>query len=200
MRPAGSIIQTLSGSSTPMLMAISVIPQRFVRRHGYTLKRMLKKETTKRHAMGLHLTADPTVIFKDLNLVKTEDDLRDEFGRIKNLSFFRSFTDADIWELIRACTWQYYPIGTYVIKEGEFDHWLHIVFSGVLAIETNGRDVDHLQEGDCFGAMGWLACAQRTANVVTKTDVSLMKVNASTLDRAANDTQLRFLKAFVKSL
>ena len=75
MRPAGSIIQTFSGSSTPMLMAISVIPQRFAQRHGCTLKRMLKKETTKRHAMGLHLTADPTVIFKDLNLVKTEDDL-----------------------------------------------------------------------------------------------------------------------------
>ena len=167
---------------------------------SYTLKRMLKKDPTKRYAMGLDLAADLAVIFEDLDMVKTEDDLRDTFGSIKELGFFRGFTDADIWELIRACTWQNYPAGTYIIKEGESDHSFYIVLSGVVGIEKNGRDVDNLQEGDCFGEMGYLARAERTANVVAKTDVSLMKVNASTLDRAAADTQLRFLKVFVKTL
>jgi len=129
---------------------------------GYTLKRMLKKETTKRYAMGVDVTADPTAIFEGLDLVKTEDDLRDKFGRIKNLGFFKDFTHADIWGFIPACTWQNYPIGTYVIKEREFDHSLYIVLSGVLAIEKNGSDVDNLQEGDCFGEMGYLARARPT--------------------------------------
>ena len=167
---------------------------------SYTLKRMLKKDPSKRYAMGLDLAADLAVIFEDLDMVKTEDDLRDKFGRIKNLGFFKGFTDADIWELIRACTWQNYPVGTYIIKEGESDHSFYIVLSGVVGIEKNGHDVDNLQEGDCFGEMGYLARAQRTANVVARTDVSLMKVNASTLDRAAIETQLRFLKVFVKTL
>ena len=74
------------------------------------------------------------------------------------------------------------------------------MLSGVVGIEKNGQSVDSLQEGDCFGEMGYLARAERTATVIAKTDVSLMKVNASTLDRAANDTQLRFLKVFVKTL
>ena len=74
------------------------------------------------------------------------------------------------------------------------------MLSGILAIEKNGRDVDNLQEGACFGETGYLARAQRTANVIAKTDVSLMKVNASTLDPAANDTQLQFLKVSVKTL
>ena len=36
--------------------------------------------------------------------------------------------------------------------------------------------------------------------MVAKTDVSLMKVNASTMNRAAEDTQLRFHKVFVRTL
>lgn len=159
---------------------------------SYTLKRMLKKDPAKRYAMGLDLAADLAVIFEDLDMVKTEDALREKFGRIKNLGFFKGFTDADIWELIRACTWQNYPVGTAIIKEGEADQSFYIVLSGVVGIEKNGQSVDSLQEGDCFGEMGYLARAQRTATVIAKTDVSLMKVNASTLDRAANDTQLRF--------
>jgi CRP-like cAMP-binding protein len=64
----------------------------------------------------------------------------------------------------------------------------------------NGIQVDSLQEGDCFGEMGYLSKAKRTATVTAKTDVSLMKVNASTIDRAAETTQLRFHKVFVRTL
>ena len=167
---------------------------------SYTLKRMLKKDPTKRYAMGLDLAADLAVIFEDLDTVRTEDALRDKFGRIKNLGFFKGFTDADIWELIRACTWQNYPVGTTIIREGEADQSFYIVLTGVVGIEKNNQSVDSLQEGDCFGEMGYLAHTERTATVIAKTDVSLMKVNASTLDRAASDTQLRFLKVFVKTL
>jgi CRP-like cAMP-binding protein len=132
--------------------------------------------------------------------VKTEDALRKRFGHIKSLGFFKGFTDADIWELIRACIWQNYPAGTPIIKEGESDHSFYIVLSGVVFIEKNGRHVDSLQEGDCFGEMGYLAKAKRSATVIAKTDVSLMKVNASTIDRTATETQLRFLKVFVRTL
>jgi CRP-like cAMP-binding protein len=150
--------------------------------------------------MGLDLAADLAVIFEDLDTVTSEDSLREKFGTIKNLGFFKGFSDSDIWELIRACTWQNYPAGTPVIKEGESDHSFYIVLSGVVSIEKNGRPVDSLQEGDCFGEMGYLMQAKRTATVLAKTDVSLMKVNAATMNRAAETTQLRFHKVFVRTL
>lgn len=167
---------------------------------GYTVKRMLKKKPNQRYAMGLDLAADLAVIFEDLDTVTSEDDLRERFGTIKNLGFFKGFTDSDIWELIRACSWQDYPAGTTIIKEGESDHSFYIVLSGVVGIEKKGRHVDNLQEGDCFGEMGYLTRAKRTATVVAKTDVSLMQINASTMNRAAEDTQLRFHKVFVRTL
>ena len=48
--------------------------------------------------------------------------------------------------------------------------------------------------------MGYLLNAKRTATVIASTDVSLIQVNAATLDRAAEETQLRFLKVFVRTL
>ena len=166
----------------------------------YTVKRMLKKRAEQRYATGLDLAADLAVIFEDLDAVPNEDALREKFGAIKELGFFKGFTDTDIWELIRACTWQSYPAGTTVIREGESDHSFYIVLSGVVGIEKGARNVDNLQEGDCFGEMGYLTRAKRTATVVAKTDVSLMRVNASTIDRAAESTQLRFHKVFVRTL
>ena len=60
--------------------------------------------------------------------------------------------------------------------------------------------VNILQEGDCFGEMGYLTRARRIASAIARTEVSLMKVNDSTIDRAADGTQLRFHKAFVRTL
>jgi len=167
---------------------------------NYTLKRMLKKNPNQRYATGLDLAADLAVIFEDLDVVEDEEALREKFGRIKNLGFFKGFDDSHIWELIRACTWQNYPAGTPIIREGDSDHSFYIVLTGVVGIEKGGMQFESLQEGDCFGEMGYLSKTQRSATVVAKTDVSLMQVNASTIDRAHQDTQVRFLKVFVRIL
>lgn len=166
----------------------------------YALNRMLKKKPDKRYSMGLDLAADLALIFEDLDSVENQDSLREKFESVQKLGFFQGFTDADIWELIRACDWHKYPANTHVIKEGEEDHSFYIVLSGLVTVEKNGQQIDSLQEGDCFGEMGYLSNAKRTASVIAKTDVSLIQVNSSTLDRAAEETQLRFLKVFVKTL
>lgn len=166
----------------------------------YALNRMLKKKSDKRYSMGLDLAADLALIFEDLDMVDNQDALRDKFETIQNLGFFQGFTDSDIWELIRACDWHKYPKNTHIITEGEEDHSFYIVLSGHVTVNKNDQQIDSLQEGDCFGEMGYLTKAKRSASVVAKTDVSLIQVNSSTLDRAAEGTQLRFLKVFVKTL
>jgi len=166
----------------------------------YAVRRMLKKNPRQRYSMGLDLAADLAVIFEDLDAVPNEDALREKFGTIKQLGFFKGFSDADIWELIRACQWQSYPPQSTIISEGASDHSFYIVLAGVVSIEKNGREVDRLSEGDCFGEMGYLTKAKRTATVSAVTDVSLMKVNEATIDRAEQGTQLRFHKVFVRTL
>ena len=172
------------------------IPQELV----YALGRLLKKRPSERYQSGLDLAADLAVIFEDVDTLQGEDALRAQFGAIKSLGFFKGFSDADIWELIRACAWKSYAAGTTIIREGDQDHSFYIVLSGVVGIEKNGHLMDSLQQGDCFGEMGYLSRAKRTATVIARSDVSLMHVNASTIDRAAESTQLRFHKVFLHTL
>ena len=164
------------------------------------LQRMLEKSPDARYTNGLELAADLALIFDDLEAVHDEDDLQQKFGSIKHLGFFKGFTDSDIWELIRACSWQTYPPGSTIIKEDGEDNSLFILLFGVATVIKNGRELHQLQSGDCFGEMGYLGKTRRTATVAARSEVSLMKVNASTIDNAPETTQLRFHKVFVRTL
>lgn len=166
----------------------------------YTMKRMLKKKPDKRYASGLDLAADLALIYEDLDKVETQDQLREKFDILKHVGFLKGFTDADIWELVRASNWQTYPAGQTIIKEGELDDSFYILLSGVVSITKSGQHIGNLQDGDCFGEMGYLSQTERTATVISKTEVALIKVNSSSLDRAEEGAQLRFLKAFVSTV
>jgi len=167
---------------------------------AYVVKHMLEKKAEDRYPTALDLAADVGVIYEDLDTITGEQALREQFATIKKLGFFTGFSDADLWELTRACSWQTYPKGTAIITEGEEDKSFYIVLSGVVAVEKKGRHVHNLQEGDCFGEMGYLSKAKRSASVIAKTDVTVMKVNDATIDQAAEPIQLRFHKAFVRTL
>ena len=167
---------------------------------NYALSMMLRKKSIERYTTGLDLAADLAIIFEDLDSVEGEDALREKFGKVKSLGFFRGYSDTDIWELIRSCTWQTYPKGTTIIEESSEGRSFYVILSGVVSIEKNLREVDLLREGDCFGEMGYLANTKRTASAVARTEASVIKINASTIDNAAEETQLRFLKVFVRTL
>ncbi|MDX2316326.1 MAG: serine/threonine-protein kinase [Gammaproteobacteria bacterium] len=192
-----AINQKISNDEPPPL---SEFRQDLPEELNYAMSRMIKKNPDARYGTGLDLAADLALIFEDLDAVADEDGLREKFGTIKSLGFFKGFSDADIWELIRACTWQTFSPGHSIIREGDMDNSFYIVLSGVIIIEKEGSVVNILQEGDCFGEMGYLTRARRIASAIARTEVSLMKVNDSTIDRAADDTQLRFHKAFVRTL
>jgi len=163
----------------------------------YILNRMLKKKNSKRYASGLDVAADLALIFDDLEKITSEDALKEKFNSLHGLGFFTDFNDAEIWSLVRASNWDNYPPGAVIINEGDIDNSFYIILAGQVAILKNDQIIDTLQDGDCFGEMGFLSRTERTATVTAKTDVSLIRVNKSTLDRADETTQLRFLKVFV---
>lgn len=166
----------------------------------YVLGRMLKKKSASRYGSGLDLAADLALIFDDLEKIETEDAMRTKFQSLKDLGFFKGFSDAEVWELVRASNWKSYRPGDSIIREGEVDDSFYIVLAGIVDVFKHGQHLNVLQEGDCFGEMGFVSKTERSATVIAKTDVSLIRVNSSTLDRADTGTQLKFLKVFVQTL
>ena len=162
---------------------------------------MLSKSAKDRYKRGLDVAADLARIFNNLSkIVDNEDEMRKKFEMVQKLDFFKHFTDVDIWELIRTCDWHNYDKNELIITEGEDDTSFYIIASGIVSVEKNGQTIDYLQLGNCFGEMGYLTREKRTASVKANTEVSVIKVNQSTLERANEGTQLRFFKVFVKTL
>lgn len=166
----------------------------------YVVRRMLKKNPDARYHSGLDLAADLAVIFDDLEAIHDENALKEKFAAVKDLGFFKEFTDSEIWELIRAGDWATYPKGSEIIREGDSDQSVYIILAGMAEVGKGGSRIQTLQAGDCFGEMGYLAHTTRSATVTALSEVSLMMVNSKTIGRASTDAQLRFLKVFVKTL
>jgi serine/threonine protein kinase len=167
---------------------------------SYVLRRMLRKQAKDRYKMGVDLAADLSVIFDDLDRNEREDSLEAKFNAVRNLGFFKGLCDQDIMELVRSASWQNYRANTPIIREGETGDWFYILLSGVVSIEKTGKHIDNLQAGDCFGEMAFFSNIHRTASVHALTEVTVIKVNAATVTRAAEDTQLRFLRVFTQVL
>lgn len=160
----------------------------------------LQKVPERRYKMGLNLAADLSLAFDHLEQPETEIEIKEKFNAIRELTFFHEFSDAELWEIVRACTWQDYEPGREIIAEGDVDDSFFILISGIVEVRKGDICVRLLKEGDCFGEMGYLTKTERTATIVAKDSVTLMKLNATLIEQVSTECQLHFTRVFLRTL
>ncbi len=160
----------------------------------------LQKDPDKRYKMGLNLAADLSLAFDYLETPEQEVEVEERFNQIKKLEFFQGFTEAEIWEIIRACIWQEFQSGDEIIVQGDIDDSFFIIIAGNVEVFKDETLIGHLKEGDCFGEMSYLSKARRTATIKARDDVKLMKINATLIEQASVECQLRFNRVFMQTL
>ncbi len=160
----------------------------------------LQKLPPRRYKMGLNLAADLSLVFDHLEQPETEIEIKEKFNAIHDLDFFNDFSDAELWEIVRACSWQEYEGGSKIIAEGDIDDSFFIIISGIVEVRKDGTYVGLLEAGDCFGEMGYLTKASRTATIIARNNVILMKVNATLIEQVSTECQLHFTKVFLRTL
>ncbi len=161
---------------------------------------VLQKDPKNRYTMGLNLAADLSMAFDYLDKPQEDVEVQEKFNQIQALEFFKDFNESEIWEIIRACIWQQFQQGSEIIVEGDIDDSFFIITSGNVEVYKDNSLVGHLQTGDCFGEMSYLSKAKRTATIIAKADVELMKINATLIEQASLECQLRFSKVFMQTL
>lgn len=164
------------------------------------VSKALEKDVSKRYQMGLELAADLTKVFDHLE--KPQEDISDQekFNSVKELEFFTGFPDAEIWEILRASSWQDYTADDDIIVEGDMDDCFYIIVQGNVEVMKNTSVIRTLQKGDCFGEMGYLAKTKRTASIKSRDTTSLMKINSTVISQVSLNCQVRFLKVFLRTL
>ncbi len=164
------------------------------------IDRALAKDIDKRYKTGLDLAGDLSLVFDFLEQPVLDISRQEKFASARALEFFREFTDTEIWELINASTWQQIPAGENIILEGEVDKSFYIIIDGKVEVRKNHCFLDALEQGDCFGEMGFVSGKQRSASIQAITDVAIMKVQAPLIEQVSINCQLRFHKLFLHTL
>ncbi len=158
--------------------------------------RCLKKPLKLRYKTGMDVAGDLINVSDGLTSRAEEISEQERYNQLSKLSFFSEFSQPEIWEIMHAGSWKAYKPGDVVVQEGELDDSFFVVVSGELTVHKGKTLLGSLSGGDCFGEMGYLKKTKRSATVKAKGAVSLLRVNATLMERASKDCQLRFYKVF----
>lgn len=160
----------------------------------------LEKRPDRRYRSGAEFAADLTRAFTYLERTDAEMAAQERFNLLRHLSFFEDFTYPEIWEVLHASHWQSYADDEEIIREGQIDDSFFIVVSGEVELNKGGEAVGVFGPGGCFGETGYLDKARRTATAVARGPVQVLRVNATLIEQASTDCQLRFNRVFLKTL
>jgi serine/threonine protein kinase len=162
--------------------------------------RCMKKGLKARYKTGMDVAGDLAHVFDYLEEQAQEIAEQERYNMVSALNFFSEFSQPETWEIIRASAWKNFTDGQAIVTEGEVDDCFYIIVSGEVLVSKGKTLLGTLKEGDCFGEMGYLSKAKRTATIHAKGIVNLMRVNSTLIERASKDCQLKFYQVFVKTL
>ncbi|SFF63136.1 Cyclic nucleotide-binding domain-containing protein [Fontimonas thermophila] len=162
--------------------------------------RLLLKDPAQRFQSGGELAIALARLGDQLRLAGAQTQRRESRDALRRLHFFNGFSDDEIDEILNASTMATYAAGATIIKEGEVDNACYIIAVGSAEVLKGGKPIHRLERGDCFGEIGFLTAARRTASVVAATQVLALKINATLMEQVSRDCQLHFYKVFTETL
>ncbi|HSN39302.1 MAG TPA: serine/threonine-protein kinase [Burkholderiales bacterium] len=126
----------------------------------------------------------------------------EKFDTLRKLEFFRYFSDVELWEVLRLAVWRRHPRDTTLIHEGDVGSSFFILARGEVKILKQERLINVLKAGECFGEMAYLGKQkfQRSASVVTISDVTVIEIRAESLSQASELCRHHFHGAFLELL
>lgn len=121
------------------------------------------------------------------------------FGLIRNLPFFSSFSDIEVWETVGISRWQQRKPEEHIVQEGEVSSSFYIIIGGNASVTKSGVELSRLSTGDCFGEIAYLDEARhvRLATVTASTAINLIEIQGDSLQQASDRLQSCFAKAFL---
>lgn len=124
----------------------------------------------------------------------------EKYSTLRASSLLQDFDELALWELARLGTWSRVPAQHLLAREGDRGDSLFILARGAAKVMVQGRLLDLLRAGDCFGDMAFVQGehAIRSATVQTATDAIVVEFPAQQLNHLPTDVQLKFTRALLR--
>jgi len=167
------------------------------------VKKAMHKDTKTRYAGWFEMASELANTFPQLERYSHEISSTEKFNKLRSLPFFREFKDAELWEVLRGAVWETHAREQNLLLEGEVGQAFFIIVGGQVKVVKDGKLLNVLKEGDCFGEMAYLSggqSARRSASIISVSEVQLLKIQATQLESLSEGCQLRFNREFLRTL
>jgi serine/threonine protein kinase len=166
------------------------------------VQRAMCKETENRYQTWAEFANDLVSFIS--HSVPQQDEFFDteKFNTLRSLSFFKDFSDVQLWEVLRISDWNKVGKDEQILQEGEEGQNFFILAEGSVRVVKQGRLLSLLHKGDCFGEMAHLAGkdARRSTDILSKTEVTLIEIDPKALARVTAECRFQFSEAFLGML
>jgi serine/threonine protein kinase len=124
------------------------------------------------------------------------------FNFMRKLKFFSDFSDTEIWETLDISRTLSMGTGKTIIEEGKIGNNLFIITSGEVVVSKNGKEINRMKAGECFGEIGYLDEVRhlRSSSVTATSALELIEIEGKSLRRASDGLQSRFSKTLLIQL
>jgi serine/threonine protein kinase len=171
--------------------------------------RATHKDIDLRYQEWAEFSFDLADLYRDRDAMRmTNSEIADseKFTTLRELSFFRDFSDVELWEVVRLSEWGKHTANTTLIHENETGDFFYILASGQAKVIKRGKLLNVIETGECIGDMAYLTNAlrgvasPRSADVVTMNQTTTIKLTNAVLSTASQACRYRFDRAFLNIL
>ncbi|HEX7810499.1 MAG TPA: serine/threonine-protein kinase [Burkholderiales bacterium] len=166
------------------------------------VKRSLEKDISRRFATWEEFAQALADTFNNLQKPEEVVPEAEKFNTLRKLEFFNTFSDVDLWQVMRISNWVRYSSGSSVIQEGDIGMSFFVMAAGEVKITKQGKLLNILKIGECFGEMAYLGKRQfqRTASVAAVNDITVIEISSDSLAQATESCKHAFNAAFLELL
>ncbi len=163
--------------------------------------RMVQKSPGDRYASWAELALELARVGR-LSLFDQAVHDTEKYTALRSASLLSGLNDAEVWELARTGRWTRVPSQTMLVSEGETGDSLFILGAGEAKVTLQGKLLDVLRKGDCFGEMAFVqgAAATRQASVATTKDALVAEFSRASVDALSLTCQLQLTRALLRTL
>ena len=166
--------------------------------------RAMCKDIERRYPTWAEFAHDLADAFRNKTLQAPKRGFADseKFDTLRELPFFVDFSDVEIWEVLRFSRWSNVPYNTVIIADGDPGDTFGFLAEGELKVTKNGRVLNLLTIGDCFGEMAVIGKHEqvRSADVVALTPAKIVTISSDALRQASDSCRMHFYQSFLDVL
>ena len=164
----------------------------------------MRKDTADRYQTWAEFAHDLADAFRNKALKAPKRGFADseKFDTLRELPFFNDFSDIEIWEVLRFSRWTNVPAEKPIITDGDAGDFFGFLAEGELKVTKNGRILNLLTTGDCFGEMAVMGKHEqvRGADVAALTDAKIITISRDALRQASDGCRMHFYQSFLDVL